>query len=305
MAERNDHGSSSSIPTVSLRPGPGRGDTGLIASTRRGFVERPDCRIYYEVTGSGPALVFAHGLGSNHMTWWQQIAHFSSRYTCIAFSHRGYAPSSEIPDGPDPNAFGSDLAALIDHLRLPEVRLVAQSMGGSSAIEYMLNHPHNVQALVLASTCGTIHKPSVRLADPQQLDKWQRSAAAARADMQQHGIAPPAGERMAREQPELHFLYREISHVSSSFDREALRKRNAALSTRSPEVLRAISVPTLFITGGEDTTYPPFLSDALAALMPNARVEQVADAGHSVYFQRASIFNQLVDRFLAKARTNT
>ena len=68
----------------------------------------------------------------------------------------------------------------------------------------------------------------------------------------------------------------------------------------TPEVLRSISIPTLFITGGEDTTYPPFLSDALAPLMSNATVEQVPDSGHSVYFQRAGIFNRLVEDFLSK-----
>ena len=70
------------------------------------------------------------------------------------------------------------------------------------------------------------------------------------------------------------------------------------MATRPPNVLRGLAMPTLFITGEEDTTYPPFLSDALAPLMPNAKVEQVREAGHSVYFQRASVFNQLVDRFL-------
>lgn len=34
---------------------------------RIGTLERPDCRIHYEVTGSGPAIVFAHGLGGNHL----------------------------------------------------------------------------------------------------------------------------------------------------------------------------------------------------------------------------------------------
>ena len=43
------------------------------ADTRRGFVERPGCRVYYEVTGSGPAIIFAHGIGSNHMTWWVEL----------------------------------------------------------------------------------------------------------------------------------------------------------------------------------------------------------------------------------------
>jgi len=269
-----------------------------LPNIQRGYVERPDCRIYYERTGSGPAIVFAHGLGSNHMTWWQQVPYFCDRYTCVTFSHRGFPPSSEFPDGPDSRQFGADLAALIEHLRLPDVRLVAQSMGGSTALEYLFNHAHNVRALVLASTSGTIHKPGAAAADPQRLHDWNAMAAAARAQMQQLGIAPPAGRRMAREQPDLHFLYREIANVSGSFDREVLRGRNAALATRAPEELRKLALPTLFITGGEDTTYPPFLSEALARLMPNARVEQVPDAGHSVYFQHAARFNQLVDRFL-------
>ena len=87
--------------------------------------------------------------------------------------------------------------------------------------------------------------------------------------MARRGIAPPAGERMAREQPALHFLYRAIANASNAFDREELRKRLAVLQSRKPDVLRGLAMPTLFICGGEDTTYPPFLSDALAQLMPN------------------------------------
>jgi 3-oxoadipate enol-lactonase len=282
------------------QPTPGFAQSVTVPGTKRDFLNRPGCRIYYEVTGSGPAIIFAHGLGSNHLTWWQQVPHLSNRYTCVTFAHRGYPPGSQI-GVPDPNEFAGDLAALIEHLQLPDVRLVAQSMGGQTSIEYILAHPqHKVRALILASTSGSIHRPSVPLSDPQLLPQWNRTAAAARAEMARRGIAPPAGERMAREQPMLHFLYREIANASNAFDREELRKRNAALHTRPPDVLRGFSMPTLFITGGEDTTYPPFLSDALAALMPSARVEHVPETGHSVYFQRASVFNELIDNFLSK-----
>jgi 3-oxoadipate enol-lactonase len=271
----------------------------IATSTKRGFLERSGCRLYYEVTGSGPAIVFAHGIGSNHMTWWQQVAHFSDRYACVAFSHRGYPPSSEI-GVPDPKEFAGDLAALIEHLQLIEVCLVAQSMGGLTSIEYIMAHgQRKVRALVLASTSGSIHKPSVPLADPERLPEWERKAAVARADMQRRGISPPAGERMAREQPALHFLYRTIANASSAFDRDELRKRTHAMSTRAPDVLRSLSIPTLFITGLDDMTFPPFLADALASLMPNARVEHVKDAGHSVYFERAPLFNQLLERFFS------
>jgi len=298
MLDRRDFllGSAAAVAMSLLRPA--FAQTTTSAATKRGFLERPGCRIYYEVTGSGPAIIFAHGLGSNHLTWWQQVPHFSGRYTCVTFAHRGYPPGSEI-GVPDPKEFAGDLTALIEHLQLPDVRLVAQSMGGWTCVEYILSFPHKVRALVLASTCGTIHMPSVPLADPQRLTEWNLKAAGARTDMQRRGISPPAGERMAREQPALHFLYQAIGSTSTTFDREELRKRIRAMATRPPDVLRSLAMPTLFITGDEDTSYAPFLSDALAPLMPNARVEQVRETGHSVYFQRASVFNQLVDRFLA------
>ena len=297
MCDRRDFilGSAAVVATSLLTPA--FAQTTTAAATRRGFLERPGCRVYYEVTGAGPAIIFAHGIGSNHLTWWQQVPHFSDRYTCVTFAHRGYPPSSEI-GVPDPKDFAGDLAALIGHLQFPNVRLVAQSMGGWTCVEYILSFPHTVRALILASTCGTIHIPSVPLADPQRLTEWNRQATAARTDMQRRGISPPAGERMAREQPALHFLYRAIANASDAFDREELRKRIREMATRSPDVLRGFAMPTLFITGDEDTSYPPFVSDALAPLMPNAKVEQVREAGHSVYFQRASAFNQLVDRFL-------
>ena len=78
---------------------------------RAGWIERPDARIRYEITGEGPAIVFAHGLGGNLMSWWQQVAHFAPRYTCVAFSHRGFFPSTAPAEGPDPAAYAADLAA--------------------------------------------------------------------------------------------------------------------------------------------------------------------------------------------------
>jgi 3-oxoadipate enol-lactonase len=74
-----------------------------------------------------------------------------------------------------------------------------------------------------------------------------------------------------------------------------------ALQTRPPDVLSALAVPTLFITGEDDVVFPPLLAPPLAASMPHARVEQVAAAGHSVYFERAGVFNRLVEEFFAAA----
>src|SRR4051812_17858768 len=168
---------------------------------RRGFIERPDCRVYYEAHGSGPFLFFAHGLGGNHLSWWQQVPHFRDRYTCVTFSHRGFAPSSAPPGGPDPADYAGDLAALVDHLGAQDVRIVAQSMGGWTTLEFALTQPHRIRALVLASTAGTIARAPALFANPEQLPAWKRQAAAAANALQVANIHVAAGERMAREQP--------------------------------------------------------------------------------------------------------
>ena len=143
-----------------------------LPARRIGSLQRPGCRLHYEVTGEGPAIVFAHGLGGNQLSWWQQVAHFAPRYTCVAFAHRGFAPSSALPAGPDPADYADDLAALIDHLGLAEVRVVAQSMGGWSAVEYALRRTGKLKALVLAATTGTIDPARIREPERSRLKDW-------------------------------------------------------------------------------------------------------------------------------------
>jgi pimeloyl-ACP methyl ester carboxylesterase len=266
----------------------------------RDFLDRPDCRLYYEVAGSGPVIVFAHGLGGNHLSWWQQVPHFEGRYTCVTFSHRGFSPSTAPQGGPDPADYAGDLAALIDHLGSSDVRIVAQSMGGWSALEFAFARPDAVRALVLASTGGTLAWPAFPFAEPDIIPRWRRDSEATIGDQFARGIHPASGERMAREQPAMHYLYRAIDALSAGLDKDTLRPRLMATLRRPVDTLRGLKVPTLWLTGAEDIVFPPFVADALAPMMPNARVACVTEAGHSVYFERPATFNRLVDEFLAQ-----
>lgn len=266
---------------------------------KTGWLKRPDCSIYYEVVGEGPALVFAHGLGGNHLSWWQQAAHFSSRYTCVVFAHRGFAPSTPVPGATAPNAYADDLAALIDELKLKEVRLVAQSMGGWTCIEYTLRNPSKVKALVMASTSGTLDFRQLTGAEAPGIREWIVRAPNVIADLESRGILAAHGERMAAEQPAAALLYRQISQLTPADFKAAVRARIMQLRVRSPSLLAGLPMPVLFLTGEEDCLFPAAAGPGFAALAPRGRAACIPKSGHSVYFERAPEFNRIVEEFLA------
>lgn len=266
---------------------------------KTGFVKRADAAIYYEAVGSGPGLVFAHGLGGNHMSWWQQAASFADRFTCVSFAHRGFSPSRIEPGAAGVEAYANDLEALADHLGFDTFALVCQSMGGWTGLDFAFRWPARLSALVLASTSGRIDFRTVEGPELAGIQAWEKQSAAAREALPAQGIHVAAGARMAREQPALHLLYQEIDALTPPDWKTAIRQQLFALRTTPAVRLRQLSVPTLWIVGEEDIVFPAVAAPALARLMPKAEVARVPDAGHSVYFERPERFNELVGKFLA------
>lgn len=248
--------------------------------------------LYYEATGpkpgTAPAIVFAHGTGGNRLSWWQQVPHFRDRFTCVTFDHRGWGRSIDPPGGPLGAMFAEDLRALLDHLGLERVNLVAQSMGGWTCLQFASRWPERVSHLVMLSTHGGISTPEID-------DAWRISRGLASALPE--GVHPAAGERMWQEQPALHFLYTEIAAINPE-RAPADGVRSAGSST--PDDAARVTAPVLFVSPDEDIVIPPRIIDLAAPLFANASVERIARAGHSAYFERPETVNAVIDRFLAQ-----
>jgi pimeloyl-ACP methyl ester carboxylesterase len=247
--------------------------------------------LYYEVHGpeSAPALVFAHGAGGNHLSWWQQVPHFARRFRCITFDHRGFGQSHDLPNGPGGAAFADDLRALLDHLGIAKASFVAQSMGGWTVLRFALRHPERVERFVMADTHGGLTTPEIAEA--------MRDALSGRSGMPP-GVHPAAGARMAEEQPALQFLYGQVDGLNPPREPRQLGVLLAAAGAPTPGEVASLDMLVLFIAGEEDVVIPPAIIDRAAACFRNARIERVARAGHSVYFERPAEFNRLVERFL-------
>src|SRR2546426_7817142 len=159
--------------------------TGLVGDqggSTMAFMVKDGFRLYYEDTGgNAPTLLFLHGAGGNHLSWWQQVPVFAEEYRCVTVDQRGFGQSPDVPGGPGPAALATDAIALLDHLQIVKAALVAQSMGGWAAVGAAVGAPERCWAIVLANTVGNLTNPEIaalrkKLADaspPRPTVVWQ------------------------------------------------------------------------------------------------------------------------------------
>jgi len=255
------------------------------------FAEINGIRLHYQASGSGPALVFAHGAGGNHMSWWQQVPYFSQRYRCISFDHRAFGRSEDVDDGPGRRGFADDLRELLDFLEIERCAIVAQSMGGRTAVGFSVRNPTRVGALVLAGTTGGAVSEDLR----------EKQEAYRAGPMGQLSLARRAvSARLRKERPDLAYLYRLIGR-SNPARPEAFLAPIPGYRGSSAKALTNLGVPILFLVGEDDAVTPAEFIRLAHQQVQGSQYERIPNAGHSAYFERADDFNVRVERFLVGA----
>lgn len=256
---------------------------------RTGFVTAADgARLYYEVCGKGPAIVFVHGLGGNHAVWFQQVAYFAADHTVVTVSQRGFAPSGGSREGYDATLLVRDLRAVLRAAGVDHAVVVGQSMGGWTALGLALEAPELVDALVLADTTGGIYDETIGV----HLREIGAEAARLRREPPPLGAHPALAPRFSREHPELGYLYQTLTSFGAPapdvISGQLFRTRFEA------DALSALRVPTLFVVGSEDRIFPPALIEHAASLLPVSVVAVIDGAGHSPYFEQPAAWSAAI-----------
>ncbi len=186
-------------------------------------------------TAAGRRWCSRTGSAAGSSSWWQQVPHFRKRFSCVVFSHRGFAPSRDA-SGLGPRRFVDDLEALLQHLHVDDVRLVGQSMGGWSCLGHALRRPEKVRGLVMACTTGQVTTPEIDAA----INRLRGRATAAFMK----GCTRRRAKRMVRDQPAMHELYRGMD-VLGAADKRAIRDVLLGMRTVTARDLEGFTVPTL------------------------------------------------------------
>src|SRR4030042_911272 len=110
-----------------------------------GFAPVYNGQLYYEVSGSGRPILFIHAGVADHTMWDGQIQQFSGYFKVIRYDSRSYGKSQT-----ETTEFSNrqDILDLLDHLDVDRVAVIGISRGGQIAIDFTLEHPERVSALV-------------------------------------------------------------------------------------------------------------------------------------------------------------
>jgi pimeloyl-ACP methyl ester carboxylesterase len=241
--------------------------------------------LFYEFHGNGPYLIFAHGLGGNHASWFNQVPFFARYFKVVTFDHRGFGNSRELGGGVDRSHFSADLAALISHLGAQRVVLVGQSMGGGTCVTFAALHPEKVSALILADTL-------VGITLPDSLKPQMESVRLATSGLPQ--LERVLSAEFREREPVLTHLYAELN----SFNGGVRGSIRGHLPGVTPEQLYNTNIPILFLVGSHDILFPPCLVKKVHELIPNSQYREINNSGHSVYFEKSELFNEAVFGFL-------
>jgi len=258
-----------------------------------GFLEVGGCKLFYEVAGAGPTMVFVHDGHMHSESWGAQWEFFAKDHRLIRYDRRGYGKSTAA-SAPYSNV--EDLRALLAHLRVTNAALVGCSAGGRLAIDFALEHPAVVRRLVLIG-------PVVGGLDfSEHFDQRVREGF---RPLRERGDVGGAITNWMNDP----WLIASANHAARQRFREIMtanphnmtRTGQFSRSPARPAVgrLGEIRVPTLVIVGESDMPDVHAHCGAIQAGITNVHRIVFRGASHFVHLERPAEFNQLVKRFLA------
>lgn len=252
----------------------------------------------YTSKGSGPTIVFVHGVLVDYRYWQEPLGTWTSDYRVVAISMRHFYPEKWDGKGDDFTIaqHAKDIAAFIESLGGP-VYLVGWSYGGRPAFEVARTRPDLVKKLVLMEG-GPDMRPRLP-GIPPDADVTDRAAKVAKffdaGDVDgglQFAIDDIAGPGVWDRLPELRRQFnRDNAWTIVAIGREEPYSRTCS-------EFGSLKMPVLLIKG--ETTTPRLRDIVLeeSKCLPQATVVTIPKAGHSIAAMNPPAFKQAVYSFL-------
>lgn len=248
-----------------------------------------------EVGQSGLNLVFLHGSWQDGTQWLPIFEHLCSEYRCFAPDLLGCGESDSPKIHYSIDLMVDCLAEYLNILKLDDICLVGDSLGGWIAASFALKYPERVRRLILISPEGV--KASL------QQKRWRTWRWLAHPPAPLHFLlkliypfAKLVGQGKKVKRTLLH-RRKMLSYVSASrllFKRRWAEYRSELLDDRLP-TLRA---PVLILQGIHDQAIALSMSESYSVLAPMADLQFVKPGGENLPQELPDVVAQYIREFL-------
>jgi pimeloyl-ACP methyl ester carboxylesterase len=254
----------------------------------------------YEVTGSGPRVLFLNGSGSTLDTSRPLLGVFAPGFTLLAYDYRGLGSSGPAPAPYDMATCAADALGLLDAVGWESARVLGVSFGGMVAQEVAVTAPGRVERLALLCTSsGGAGGSSYPLHELEALGADEQAA------VRRTLMDTRFDDAWLDDHPRDRALAELVSQARGDADPDQEAGRRAQLEARRGhdvwERLGAIDCPTLVACGRFDGIAPMANAAAIASRIPGAEL-RAYDGGHAFFAQDPAALPDVRDFLLADGR---
>jgi 3-oxoadipate enol-lactonase len=251
-------------------------------------------RLHVRIDGpeGAPPVVLVHSLATDHRMWDPQAQALAGEYRLLRYDLRGHGRSA-VPAGPyTMAALADDLAGLLDHFDMRPAHIVGISLGGLVAVATALRGSAAIRSIAVCDARADM-PPEFRagIEDRNRVVREKGMGAVADALVSRWFTAPTLAAK-----PD--YLATVAAMVRATpvdgFISCAEAIKNAGLRER----IREIRLPSLFIVGTQDAALPVPIAREMQNDVPNARLVEIAGAGHLSNLERPEAFNTALLAFL-------
>ncbi|MTD54559.1 alpha/beta fold hydrolase [Amycolatopsis pithecellobii] len=259
-----------------------------------------DTTIYYEQAGSGPALLFIHGMCGDADVWASQVERLSTRYTCITYDRRGHTRSGRGSEPESVPAHATDAAVLIETLGLRRPVVVGSSGGARIAVELARTRPGLLTGAVFS-------EPPILSLEPEAGQAFMAEIAAA--------VRPAADAGGPAAAVDAFFplvcpgLWSQLDETAKDRYRTNGPMMLAEFAGQPYQFGRddaaTIPLPCLVLAGTDSHPALRAIAGTLARALPDTRFVELDGSGHVTYAERPDEFAGVVAAFAAEVTTGT
>ena len=127
------------------------GNTMTEVAPQTGYAPVNGLQMYYELHGAGDPLVLLHGAYATIDLWGPILSTLAETRQVIAVELQGHGHTADIDRPFSYEQMADDVAALMEHLQIPQANVVGYSMGGNTGLQLAIRHPELVRKLVAIS----------------------------------------------------------------------------------------------------------------------------------------------------------